>query len=391
MMKSRWLLFSFLFIHLSCGTLSHRIVSDFAPAAARLKEGADLEEEVRRLVRPVIEKEDMDSVVVGILTPDGRQHLFSFAAEKKEAVPVNGIFQTGSVSKVVIAAVLAVLVNEGVLRYDHTVRELLPPEVPVDPSIGRITLDELITHTSGLPRSGRGFIPFWQFLRYLFTGRNLYGYLDRDYLAVYLRTEKVRVKNKGTYHYSNVGAGLLVYLMETRTGTSFAKLAEEKIFEPLGMTDTAYSLSPEQKARLVQGHAGHQPLFVRRGRPLEPWHMGDPMRYAGGLYSTAGDLLNLAGAQFGFAPDRLTDSLETTRKIQLESEEGGVALGWMAERFEAPRAVLFYKHGMVAGYSAYLGFNAETKTAVAVLAGTFNWDDRIGHNLLLRLSAAAAK
>jgi hypothetical protein len=49
---------------------------------------------------------------------------------------------------------------------------------------------------------------------------------------------------------------------------------------------------------------------------------------------------------------------------------------------------IIYMHGMVSGYDAYIGMDADTQSAVVVLCNSFNWDDRIGHNLLLRLSGA---
>jgi hypothetical protein len=41
---------------------------------------------------------------------------------------------------------------------------------------------------------------------------------------------------------------------------------------------------------------------------------------------------------------------------------------------------------MVSGYNAYIGLNVDKRIAVVVLSSNFNWDDKIGHNLLLRLS-----
>ena len=50
------------------------------------------------------------------------------------------------------------------------------------------------------------------------------------------------------------------------------------------------------------------------------------------------------------------------------------------------RVTLLYKHGMVSGYNGYIGLNMEKHIAVVVPTSNFNWTDKIGHNLLLRLS-----
>lgn len=377
-------------LQISCGTLSSRIVADPAPSAARLKNGGSLEREAALLVRPLIEKGELDSAVVGIVTADGRMQSFGYGPARPASGPAavggSDLFQVGSVSKVFLAAVLAVLVEEGALRYEDTVGEIMPPDARLSEDLRGVTLHDLVTHTSGLPRQGLGLEPFRHLIRYVFTGRNLYAYLDRDYFYEYLRTCRIDRKDKNKYRYSNIGAALLAHLLEIKTGKSYPELAREKIFDPLNMRDTVFELDDARRPRLAAGHAGHQPLFVRRHTVIEPWDMGAIMNPVGGLYSTADDLLLFARANLGRQGNALEKALERAQTIQLSTPAEDVTRGWVVNYFNEGRTPLHYRHGMASGYSAYLGFNKEKDAAVVVLGGTFTWEDKIGHNLLLRLS-----
>ena len=67
-----------------------------------------------------------------------------------------------------------------------------------------------------------------------------------------------------------------------------------------------------------------------------------------------------------------------------------MAFGWLINCLGDGRLKVTYKQGVVAGYSGYIGINTESRIAVVVLYNTFNWDDEIGHNLILRLSCGLA-
>jgi len=393
-MSFRWsILAGSVFLHVSCGTLSSRVLYDSTESVQRLNEGGSIQAEADQLARPLIESGKISGMVVGVVTPDGAAQSFSYGFSEhsgaKKPLSENDIFQVGSVSKLFIASVVAILVDEGKLHYEDTVREILPPEIPVSEDAGELTLYELITHTGGLPRESMGLAQLKDFIRYLFTGKNLYSYLDRDYLYEYLRSCKIKPKGKRGYQYSNIGLALLTHLIEVKTGKSFPELAEEKIFEPLKMNNTTFSLNEVQRRSLAVGHAGKdEPRFMRRHQDIAPWDMGDTMRSVGGLYSTPHDLLIFCKANLGMIDYPSKGSLVKMHRAHVETPAEDVALGWLVNYFDDRRITLHYKHGMVSGYSAYVGLNIKQQIAVVVLTTNFEWDDEVGHNLLLRLSRA---
>ncbi len=373
-----------------CRTFSARLVEDPGPAVARLQVGGTIEVEVDRLAQPLVQSREVYGMAVGVMTPDGQVRTYGYGSTglpgEAERPRGDTIFQIGSVSKLFIAALLAVLVDEGALSYEDTVRSILPPEVRLNEDVGKVTLYELATNTGGLPR--QPFCPsqLKDFIAYLCTGRNVYAYFTKPYLYRYLRRTHIKPKEKREYVYSNIGYGLLAHLIEVKTGRSFADLLEEKICRPLNLRDTTFVLSAEQRQRLAVGHAGGQPRFLRRGTPMEPWDMGEIMRASACLYSTVNDLMVFTQANLGGEQLRLERVLASTLRVQLSRPEEDVALGWLINYLGEDRLKITYKHGMVAGYHCYVGMNVEGRIAVVVLCNTFAWEDKIGHNLVLLLS-----
>jgi CubicO group peptidase (beta-lactamase class C family) len=377
-----------------CQTFSRRLVSDPAPAAARLQAGGSIGAEVDRLAQPLIQRGEFYGLAVGVLTPDQRARVFGYGRTGRpdgaQLPDGDTIFQIGSVSKLFLTALLAVLVDEGVLRYEDSVRSILPPEVRLNEEVGKVTLYELATNTGGFPRQPFCLSQMWDFAAFLFTGSNLYAYFDKPCLYHYLRNKHLKPKQARQYLYSNIGFGLLAHLLEVKTGRALPQLLEEKICRPLRLRDTSFVLTAEQKRRLAIGHAGGQPRFMRRGHPIEPWDMGEIMRASGCLYSTVNDLMIFAKAQLGMPGYPLEPALASTQRVQLSRPTEDVALGWMVDYLGNDRLKITYKQGVVAGYSGYIGMDAQARIAVVVLCNTFSWDEKVGHDLVLHLSRGLA-
>ncbi len=374
----------------SCRSTACRVVTDPAPAAARLLAGGSIDAEVAHLAQPLVDAGALHGVFVGVVTPDGRTRAYSFgrAGHAKDAPPPDEhtLFQIGSISKVFLANLLASLVADGTLRYDANVREMLPPEVAVTEDLGRVTLHELVTHSGGLPRERLSFTELGCFLTYMLTARNIYGYINEPYLRHFLRVAHPAPPAKRGVLYSNIGVGLLAYLIENGTGRSIPDLMAERISGPLGLHDTVFRLDPAHRQRLAAGHIGAQGCWKFSWTYMPDWDMGRVMGPSGGMYSTGADLLAFAKVNLGLTPHPLRPVLLTTHAAQVQLPEEDIALGWIVNHFDDGRRTIVFKHGMVSGYYSYLGLDVQRQVGVVVLANSFSWDDRIGHNLVLRLS-----
>ena len=386
------LLISFPAFFTACRTAATRQVSDLLPGIARLQAGSPIQAEVDALAKPLLARGEAYGMVVGVVLPDGTTQTFGYGRTGRagDTHPPDGntLFQIGSVSKVFVATLLARLVEEGQLHYDDTVRSILPTNIVVSAEAGRLTLYDLVTHTSGLPREPMSPSQLRSYLGYLALGHNLYAHLTIDYLYRYLRDCHPHRQEPRHFFYSNFGFGLLAHLITVKTGRPITDLVVEKICRPLNMTNSVFVLDDSQQQRLAMGHVGNQACWKFSSSPMLPWDMGDLMRSVGSMYSSVDDLLLFAKANLGRTPHLLASALTATHAVQIETPRGGEALGWIINRFNAGRQTITFKDGMVSGYRAYIGMDLDAHVAVVVLKNQFDWDDKIAHNLLLRLSGA---
>jgi CubicO group peptidase (beta-lactamase class C family) len=322
--------------------------------------------------------------------PDGTTQTFCYGRSGRPGDPnppdASSLFQIGSVSKVFVAALLVRLVEEGQVRYDDTVRSILPTNIVVSAEAGRLTLYDLVTHTSGLPREPMSPRQLRSYLSYLVLGHNLYAHLTPAYAYQYLRHWHSQRPEPRRFFYSNFAFGLLANLITVKTGQPATDLIVEKICRPLNMTNSVFFLDASQRQRLAVGHVGYQGCWKLPNSPMMPWEMGDLMRPVAGMYSSVNDLLIFAKANMGMIHHPLESTLAATHSAQIESDRGGEALGWIIFRYHDGQQIITFKDGVVSGYRAYLGMDLKARVAVVVLNNKFNWDDRIAHNLLLRLS-----
>ncbi|MGW8393702.1 serine hydrolase domain-containing protein [Pseudoduganella sp. HUAS MS19] len=375
-----------------CGTLSDTQLDPDNSAAQRLALTGDIGAEVAGLAQPMIDSGETTGLVVGVLTPDGKQHFFGFGTTHEEGghrPDGDTLFAVGSLSKGFLAATTSVLVQEGVLHWEDTLATLLPAEVALSDDAKRITLRQLVTHTAGLPRQPMTERTLIYFVEYLFTGKSFYRHFDRPYLLEYLSEFKSR--NGGVPQYSNIGYGVLGYVLELKTGKKVAALVHEKVLDPLRLKSTGYVPQnlPGYGERAL-GHAGDQPKFIRRGKLVPDWQFTDIMSGSAAVYSNARDLLAYANAHLSSSGDNVLDAgLRNTLKVHYERKTEAAASAWFVDEIDGHK--ITHQIGLVAGYTGYIGLDEQTRTAVVVLQNNFNWTDRIGHRLLLRMAEAQKK
>ena len=232
--------------------------------------------------------------------------------------------EIGSVTKMFTGELARQLVEEGKLKPDTTVGEVL--DVGNAP-VADVTVRELLDHTSGLPRLANANL--LNDLVSVLTGSNPYkGETVEDILAA---ATKAKLKNRGEESYSNLGYGLLGHMLETVAGQPYEQMLKERIFEPAEMTET-YLMAP-----------GSVPEDAPRGltdtgRHAEPWEM-DGSAPAGAIRSTASDMAKFA-AWF--------------------INNGDTAYGWQSPSEDKAG---YWHNGGTYGYSTMLIIDPETKRA----------------------------
>ncbi|NYE19945.1 serine hydrolase domain-containing protein [Microbacterium immunditiarum] len=278
-------------------------------------------------------------------------------------------FEIGSATKTFTAAVLADMIASGLVQPTSTLGELLPT---AGPGIADITLEELASHRSGLPRQySDGLAETWRVLS-LLAGNpgNPYAGRSTEWMSSVVAPTVVPDAKAGTVEYSNVGMSLLGLALAERAGTGYPQLAAERVFEPLGMSDTEFIL--EGSDLPANGAIGDRP----NGSFAEPWR-GDGYIPAGiGTVSSAHDMAAFVSAVLdGSAPgvDAATPRFDVKHGLQ-------VGYAWVT--LDVDGTPITSHNGETGTFTSFIGFDPASKTGVVVLSNTARSVDSVGMRLL---------
>jgi CubicO group peptidase (beta-lactamase class C family) len=274
-------------------------------------------------------------------------------ADLERGVPLTSgsIFDAGSVVKQFVAAAVLLLVEEGRLSLTGDVRKY----VPELPDYGHaITLDRLLTHTSGI-RDWTGLAPL--------TGRNV------DALTLTLRQRSLDFAPGEEWAYSNSGYVLLKEIVARTSGMSFADFVRKRLFEPLGMKTTTYLTDLRdvvENRALAYEKAGN-------GWKLDVL-LGNDRGGGGALLSTASDLLiwneALTSVRLGrFVTEKLQEPATLSNGRRL-----GYARGLFLDTNRGGRVV--WHTGGAAGYKSLLSRFPEQGLSLAILCNAGESADR---------------
>jgi D-alanyl-D-alanine-carboxypeptidase/D-alanyl-D-alanine-endopeptidase len=212
----------------------------------------DLEDKVNQVTNDYVNKRENVALTIGVIQ---QEHHYikglGQVSDGSRSLPNNQtIYEIDSVTKVFTGTVFATLVHEGTVALDDPIQLYLPEEVvsQLPTSIQSITLRQLATHTSGLPR-----LPD-SFLTNIKDSTNPYlGYTAPEMYAALVDLTLLSEPGQ-CYEYSNFGMGLLGHLLSLKTSQPYEDLVKEIICQPLGTTDTTIHLTPEQQSRFTPGH-----------------------------------------------------------------------------------------------------------------------------------------
>jgi CubicO group peptidase (beta-lactamase class C family) len=305
---------------------------------------------------------------------DGVKRVFAYGSARPDS-----IFEIGSVSKTFTGLILARSVAEGKMKLDEPLRDLLPPGTVARPAGDEIRLLDLITHRSGLPRDANN-------LHETDRHNPFAGYGTQD-LYAFIKDRGVEKPQHAPLEYSNVAVALLGEAMADRIGISYADLLKQQVTALLGMHDTAVHISPEQRNRVIQGYAG-------QNHPVDWWDL-DAYAAAGGIHSTAGDMLTYLLANLH--PEMISNA-DTFRAALTISHElrGHLAPGWniaLAWFYNSDLGIYMHQ-GATAGCTSYAFFSPTGNYAAVVLLNggpdSLAFFNVLGEHIRARLAGAAA-
>lgn len=335
-----------------------------APAATDF---ADVLAKIER----VVADEGVPSIAVAVAR-DGRivwEAAFGLAnKETGLAATPHTPYSLASISKPITATGLMVLVERGLVDLDRPINEYLG-DAPVTGRAGparEATVRRVANHTAGLP------------LHYQFF------YQDEPYRRPPMDETIRRYANLVTapgerFQYSNLGYGLIDYVIARQSGMSYTQFMRAHVFEPLGMSRSAVGVPPGLENRQAVRYAAD-------GTPI-PFYDFDH-RGGSAVYASAHDLIRFAMFHLGddVSGQRAVISEASRQAMQRPtaemSSEASYGIGW-GMRECATGTVLVGHSGGMGGVSTSLTMAPEHDLAVAVLAnGRSQWPGAITEDIV---------
>lgn len=317
---------------------------------------ADSNNEINNLLKERVDKKYNSAIVVAVIDKNGTQFYNAGTATKLDQ---NTLFPIASITKVFTTLLLAQGVENGTYKLNDPAQKYLP-KLKLPKFNGKeITLEQLATHTSGLPtqlNSENDSDPYLNL-----TQQNFDDFLNSSHLE----TEPGK-----HYAYSNIGIGLLGDIISLHENTAYATLIKNQITKPLTMNATEIFSSPPQQ--IITG-------YDAADAPVTPYHF-PILQAAGAMYSTAADLAKFVAANAGLTKTNLYPAMQLAHKPQHSEnitvknfdypgvEQLDIGLGWNIDRHYH----LVWKNGNMPGYSSFIGFDPKTQRGVVILANTGN-------------------
>lgn len=304
------------------------------------------------VVRPDIVHPDQDQVIIrgyGETAPGSGQ------------LPnQNSFVRLCSLTKIFTTDVLAKLVADRTVHLDDLLQHDAPPHTLVPKRIRPITLEELATHTSGLPRE-LGSAP---------RGTPHFTFPDFNARWRWLPKQRLRSVPGAAAVYSNVAYDLLSDALQSASQTSYPALLAQRTLNPLHMQNTTFFPTAEQCNLLLIGANDEGACTIT-----------EATAGSSGLYSTGADMalwLKYLLATGDSGSPAYDTSAQVIRILpsQLTHQQGldragdptGIGLGWIHLQLVDSPSHIVEKTGGGAGFQTYITINHARRTAIFVAA-----------------------
>ena len=279
-------------------------------------------------------------------------------ANLEHAIPITPetVLHSASISKQFTAFAIFLLASENKLDLDADIRNYIPELQAREHSI---TIRHLLNHTGGL--------------REVFTLSMMAGWLEEDihtnqqYMNLLTRQTSENFKPGEHVEYSNSGYFLLARIVERVSQQSFHDFTQERIFIPLGMTNTQFRVD---RGAVLKNKASS---YAQTNNGFRHYHLISETVGASGLDTSALDLLkwaqNFTTQKVG-SPDVF--KLMAERSFAADNEQSIFANG---QELRPYKGFQTWSHGgTMAGFRSFLLRVPETKFAVSILSNRSDFD-----------------
>jgi D-alanyl-D-alanine-carboxypeptidase/D-alanyl-D-alanine-endopeptidase len=268
------------------------------------------------------------------------------------------VFEIGSITKTFTATLLADAVIHGSVTLDEPLSNLLPGYAVPSKNGKPITLVEVATQFSGLPRLPTNFKPANPADPYVD-----YGPAE---LKAFLSNYTLPRDPGETYEYSNLAFGILGFALAEHAHKSYANLLRDKILRPLGMNMSDVATTPTLAVHVAPGHDDS-------GVIVPEWNFSPVDAGAGALRSTGKDMLKYLMANMDTARGPLASSMKLAHEPRRSlDEKTRIGLAWMTSNH------IVQHTGATAGYFSFLGFRDDGSRGVVVLTNIASSTEELG-------------
>ncbi len=278
------------------------------------------------------------------------------------AAKTNTIYSICSISKLFTAVAIMKLWDEGKLRLDDEIQDVLPwynLEQQYKDS-GPITIRSLLSHSSGLPRESD--FPYW-------TGPD-FPFPSQEEIQEKLGTQETLYPASTYFQYSNLGLTLLGEIIEEVSGKTYEDFVEENILKPLRLKDTRSEL-PE-KLWGSQMAVGYGAIKRDGSRDQVQFFQADGIKPAAGFSSTVEDLALFASWQFrllenGGREILKASTLKDMQRVHFTDPGWNTTRGLGFGIYRMGEKTIVGHGGSCPGYRSVLYFDNNEKMAVVVM------------------------
>ncbi|WP_290813504.1 serine hydrolase [Halovivax sp.] len=321
---------------------------------------ADRRREIETFVTDWMHEEEIPGA--SLLLVDGEEVIYErgFGArdlERNEPATPETLYGFASISKSVAALALMQLAEDGDLSVDDPVSEYVDyyDDAPGEP----ITIEGLLTHTSGMPSTGAGLISQY----YDLEPAGPMGDWE-DHRSWVRQTTDLRAIDRDRFFYYNTGYSVLSQIVEAVDGRRYADYVTEEIFEPLGMERSTYD-----REEFEGDDDAMTPYRVRDGEREEvSFPFGETSHGSGGMLSSVRELSRylramMTDGEFDGGRVCSADSVEelqaprTTRLHRLDGEPQHYGYGYIREPLLDDE--LIGHSGSILVSTAYMGYLAD--------------------------------
>ena len=271
------------------------------------------------------------------------------------------VFDIGSITKVFTGVALSHAIVEEDLTPDTSICKLDRELFGEGNALCAITVSEVATHRSGLPRLPTNLNP-------LLNMRNPYANYSEEELQEFVQEWDGYTKKAHPYLYSNIGTGLLGHLLVKRAGArDYDALLKEVLLQELDMKSTSTNILMPEDERKIQG-------YDLMGFESSEW-TGETLAGMGLLRSNVHDMLKFLDAYINLPETSDQDSTPLQETLRLSmmplrslraASPDSIAYFWHIHQVEEGKRY-WWHNGMTGGYTSFMAFDPEHRGGVVAL------------------------